>query len=91
MTWEVRLKNRMDLEGTQNLEFISDQGRGTGKAVCQEGEGKREWRSLQEDLTSGQDSGLQAFVDCVVVSTRPLCIARALLLRCPSSQPLPAI
>lgn len=31
MTWEVRLKNRMDLEGTQNLEFISDQGRGTGK------------------------------------------------------------
>lgn len=35
------------------IEFgvISDQGRETGKAVCQEGEGRREWQSLQEDLT----------------------------------------
>lgn len=95
MSWEVRLKNHMDLEGTQSLEFISDQGRETGKAICQEGEGRRvtvtAGGSHKALSSSGQGSGLQAFADCVVVSTKPLCINRAFLLRCPSSQPLLAI
>lgn len=55
MSWEVRLKDHTDVEATQSLKFIMldppDPGREPRKAGCQEGEGRREWQSPQEELT----------------------------------------